>query len=703
MSDSFSWHGKAALTVEAPLDWNAQPTRPELRKLASEAIKRAWNYRKHFAPEEYASLSPEERRSFANAAGMLFLSVAAVAEDDPYRRLTIDPATAPEGYEKAVEILSARGLGFVDSIHARFDRESELELYAVCAGPLLRRWIEEKKGQPGSPDTEKQDGSKKEIERHAVADADSQERLGEAENVSAAAVQGKHSPPADDPRYSERMNLNLELSSEFAGVIGELVEEVHRSAKLKRVRTDTKDVTTKALRVVLGNLLRCYQRDPQLYVALSLDAGGYPPGPFNPSGISYRGVARVVGYLASRQQGYVNKWRGQHYPNVGYVTRIRATKRLIDRLATGLPDKSKDALRADQYLNTSQALFSVRALPVIRLKDEKKKLKEDWEPNEETEGMRDRLERYNRYLSIHWIDLLVSDDDFQALMAGEYDDEDEDELAEDPSNENENRSAPDLILQRSLYRVFNNGKFDNGGRFYGGWWQRIPSQFRRTVTINWIPVVELDFSNMQPAMLYAREGLTLDRDAYAIEGVDEQHRKLIKKTLFKLINATGRIARPSKDKLPKGWSWQQLLDAVAAVHKPIEKYFHSGIGIELQRIDSDIADYVMTMMMNRDKLVLPVHDSFLVQSGLQEQLKEVMAEAYAKKLKGEIGIKSELSFFEVEGVTSREREMIDAGVYGLGDALDRFERQAQFAGYRSRKQDFLGRQTETWRWRFYTS
>jgi hypothetical protein len=30
------------------------------------------------------------------------------------------------------------------------------------------------------------------------------------------------------------------------------------------------------------------------------------------------------------------------------------------------------------------------------------------------------------------------------------------------------------FTRRSLYRVFNEGVFDKGGRFYGGWWQGIP-------------------------------------------------------------------------------------------------------------------------------------------------------------------------------------------------------------------------------------
>ena len=43
---------------------------------------------------------------------------------------------------------------------------------------------------------------------------------------------------------------------------------------------------------------------------------------------------------------------------------------------------------------------------------------------------------------------------------------------------------PLMLSKRSLYRVFNDTEFQTGGRFYGGWWQEIPSKYRDRITID---------------------------------------------------------------------------------------------------------------------------------------------------------------------------------------------------------------------------
>jgi len=58
-----------------------------------------------------------------------------------------------------------------------------------------------------------------------------------------------------------------------------------------------------------------------------------------------------------------------------------------------------------------------------------------------------------------------------------------------------------------LRRVFSRGSMERGGRFYGGWWQFIPSEFREFITINGQPTVEIDFSELHPRLLYLEQGL----------------------------------------------------------------------------------------------------------------------------------------------------------------------------------------------------
>ena len=52
---------------------------------------------------------------------------------------------------------------------------------------------------------------------------------------------------------------------------------------------------------------------------------------------------------------------------------------------------------------------------------------------------------------------------------------------------------PDLT-NKSLFRQFNYGGFEAGGRMYGAWWVNCPSDLRPLITINGEATVELDFS-----------------------------------------------------------------------------------------------------------------------------------------------------------------------------------------------------------------
>ena len=133
--------------------------------------------------------------------------------------------------------------------------------------------------------------------------------------------------------------------------------------------------------------------------------------------------------------------------------------------------------------------------------------------------------RYNAFLQDHWIDLLITDAEMDELQQTAR-------REPDPYFGNKGRMVEvDLLFKRSLYRVFNNGKLTNGGRFYGGWWQNIKKDYRRAITINGGTTAELDYSSLHPSMLYALEGKTPPDDCYALDGFPKAHRDLLKKDL----------------------------------------------------------------------------------------------------------------------------------------------------------------------------
>ena len=82
-----------------------------------------------------------------------------------------------------------------------------------------------------------------------------------------------------------------------------------------------------------------------------------------------------------------------------------------------------------------------------------------------------------------------------------------------------------------------------GGRFYGGWWQSLPSKFRPHITIDGQKTSEVDFSTMSLRILYAKENIQIpdNRDLYDIglrgsESYLSESRELIKIYINAILN-----------------------------------------------------------------------------------------------------------------------------------------------------------------------
>jgi len=301
---------------------------------------------------------------------------------------------------------------------------------------------------------------------------------------------------------------------------------------------------------------------------------------------------------------------------------------------------------------------------VIRLRDSDKEPC-SYEDTCDTRTMRGNLDRFNTFISEHWIDLCVSDDEFKTALKRK---------APEERRSDQNEGVIDLTRVR-LHRVFNRS-FDEGGRFYGPWWQGVPRAMRMYITINGEPTQELDYAGLHLAMLYAKVGEPLVGDPYVLEGIGPEYRKLVKVTLMKMINAeTGRMRRPEGMPLPPGMTWTTLRDAIAQSHPAIAGYLRSGEGVRLQRIDADVAEDVMLSMMSRGILVLPIHDSFVVDYRYADILRSEMLRAYRERLGAEIGIEADPSMID---------ELVTPSEYEVRDFMARRQAGSDFRGYRER-------------------
>jgi hypothetical protein len=257
----------------------------------------------------------------------------------------------------------------------------------------------------------------------------------------------------------------------------------------------------------------------------------------------------------------------------------------------------------------------------IRLKDTDKKLVK-YSENNFTNQTRDKLSTINFMLESHWADLALTDQQLSnklTAMAGTRDDE----------------AAQSFdFAARTVYRVFNNCDWEQGGRFYGAWWMACPSGLRRRILIDGKKTVEVDYSGLHPAMLYAEAGLPIPDDPYerCLTTVgNEPERRLVKRTFNALLNVGSVAALNEIDDYNAdltGRDWKDFKYFLVSKYPEFSQHFGSGAGLRLQRKDSDLAETVMLEFAQKGYACLPVHDSFLVHHELQNDLMNAMDAAF---------------------------------------------------------------------------
>ena len=209
------------------------------------------------------------------------------------------------------------------------------------------------------------------------------------------------------------------------------------------------------------------------------------------------------------------------------------------------------------------------------------------------------------------------------------------------------------FAQVGLRRIFAKGRMDRGGRMYGAWWQTVPKDYRRFVTINGRPTVEVDFSEIHPTMLYCLAGQAAPPNIYDLgirkpgeppyDPKVEPHksrRKIIKTFVCALINDERGVYRLSDvDAMELGMSHEELKKAVEEKHPVIAQSFRTDVGLYLQFLDSQIAAGVMVRLMEQRIVALPVHDSFLVQEEFEPELIFAMREEFKAVMQADAQLK----------------------------------------------------------------
>ena len=266
------------------------------------------------------------------------------------------------------------------------------------------------------------------------------------------------------------------------------------------------------------------------------------------------------------------------------------------------------------------------------------------------------LERINRLLAKTWVDLDLTNE--QRIKLNK-------KLIEHKRKE---KSHFIRYNERQLYRVFHDTDFKTGGRYYGGWWATIPSEFRRHLVIDGKATVEVDFRGLHPSILYAKEGLEMPTDPYA--GIlGERYRGISKKLFNALINAKHDLQGPPRNVRTRyadqPLSWVGIKQRIYELHKPISHYFCTGVGLTLMHEDSELATKVMLHFAKMGVPCLPVHDSFIIHHAYEDELYEKMEELFLERYKIPVKLKKESPLFYRDDLGMSEIFSVDEILHSL--------------------------------------
>ena len=321
-------------------------------------------------------------------------------------------------------------------------------------------------------------------------------------------------------------------------------------------------------------------------------------------------------FIRVAKDGYLDRDTGR-----SDVTKVIATDKLLQVL---------EGLDGDPFKEVKPDLDAECIL--LRNRINGQRMLVPYENDENTNEMRKRLTTINTCLAKHWPDLRITNDNFTALQ---------ERLRLD------NEKSPIDFSKRILTRIFSNGRFDHGGRFYRAWWHNVPSDYRKYITIDGKRSCEYDYSQLNPHMVYFLRGEKMgSEDAYD-RVFDGEHRDIVKEAFNAMIQSSTPLNRkPDKLNLNEvDFDWPTLRQAILNAHRPIADVFFQGHGNHLQYVDSCIAEQVMLSFIKReDAPVLPLHDSFIMHYAYGDlgELEEEVRRAFHGQFKKDINVRSEI-------------------------------------------------------------
>lgn len=205
-------------------------------------------------------------------------------------------------------------------------------------------------------------------------------------------------------------------------------------------------------------------------------------------------------------------------------------------------------------------------------------------------------------------------------------------------------------------KIYNNSSFNEGGRVYmsgSGLSEMINKENRVHLEINGEPTVECDYAQLWPRIAADLIGVTIDPnfDVYGIHisgYKPEVIRNLAKVGMMCLFNckneesATFALIREMNQKWLKDsieeakqegvWPEfpiaKRVIEALVERNEYVQTYFFSDAALDLMAIESTMMDYIIEKVLGDEQIMIPIHDSVIVQEKYKQKAVEIMERAY---------------------------------------------------------------------------
>jgi hypothetical protein len=435
------------------------------------------------------------------------------------------------------------------------------------------------------------------------------------------------------------INFDLEASPKSNSIFTAFVEKIYddynckvlivpkTKAKIKTARSNI----MKCLRSLVWQLYRAQAFNLDWYLAISMSSNTYYlKNPQNPYQIS-RKILDIIRHLVESKHLSLDIGFLDHNTKKSRLSRIRPTIDFMNRLH-GLPRNLKSDLR----------------LPVsvlVRNRGSKKNLETDNTIiDEDYLNANDVITRYNEFISKKHIHFSS--------------DSPEDHIWTDKNNRDHKVDLDKKFLHAVIHRDLDGSL--SYFRMHGAFWQSLPSVYRWDIQIDREKTICLDYSAQIINIVGSISDTQIPKDAYNIDlGYpsipSDLSRIIVKYAVMIFTNSDSKrkayngLRNNIRSEL-KGKKFPEKLNnkffdhiyaCIINKYPFFEQYmFHSG-GSLVFKNDAKIARMIMTIFLDHDKAILPIHDGFIVAEGDCDFLHKAMEDVWLERFGTTIEIKKE--------------------------------------------------------------